>query len=587
MGCINSSMISNANAPHNHIEPRLSNDQKERSSKTRIIQNEVVDYCVSSIASEEQKEPTGKFIDGLLGLCDNQIIIEKLSKLSQGELFEDEEFPADSTSLCFSQPPAKFYDDVVWLRPFQISNSPYLFVDGTSRRDVKQGILGNCWFLSACASVAKRQDLVEKVIDPSQHLFGDGYRGILLINFWRFGEWVTVNIDDRLPTKNGHLIFGSCINENEFWLALVEKAYAKLHGSYEALIGGHALEAFVDLTGGIAETVRISPDCFKQLTTVYMHGAFITCSRKAEGNHHEICRHQAPNAKGLIEGHAYTVTYVATVDLLDGETVELVRVRNPWGDAVEWDGAWSDRSANWNNVSEFDKKRLRILAMEDGEFWMEFDDFQEEFEELTIATIGPDFNQDGLADTPLEVGFIKSSWKKGVNAGGCRNDLEKFALNPQYLLHLKESNHAEGEEMCSVLIGLMQEHRRSQKNRRLSLVPIAFFIYKAETPLEKLGAEYFLCIPEESNSGDFTDCREVILRIDLEPGYYVIIPATFHPDSETNFMIRVFALRPFTLAEMTESKETDSGLVNDASSCSTPNLFDSTAVENSIETIQP
>lgn len=35
--------------------------------------------------------------------------------------------------------------------------------------------------------------------------------------------------------------------------------------------------------------------------------------------------------------------------------------------------------------------------MEDGEFWMEFDDFQEEFEELTIATIGPDFNQDGLA----------------------------------------------------------------------------------------------------------------------------------------------------------------------------------------------
>ena len=39
---------------------------------------------------------------------------------------------------------------------------------------------------------------------------------------------------------------------------MVEKAYAKLHGSYEALVGGHALEAFVDLTGGIAETIQVS-----------------------------------------------------------------------------------------------------------------------------------------------------------------------------------------------------------------------------------------------------------------------------------------------------------------------------------------
>lgn len=39
---------------------------------------------------------------------------------------------------------------------------------------------------------------------------------------------------------------------------MVEKAYAKLHGSYEALIGGHALEAFVDLTGGMAERMQIS-----------------------------------------------------------------------------------------------------------------------------------------------------------------------------------------------------------------------------------------------------------------------------------------------------------------------------------------
>ena len=82
-------------------------------------------------------------------------------------------------------------------------------------------------------------------------------------------------------------------------------------------------------------------------------------------------------------------------------------------------------------------------------------------------------------DVPLEVSTIKSCWKKGINAGGSRNDPEKFSLNPQYLLHLKESCWSkEGNECSSVLVGLMQEHRRSEKNKRLAMIPIGFFIYK-------------------------------------------------------------------------------------------------------------
>ena len=57
-------------------------------------------------------------------------------------------------------------------------------------------------------------------------------------------------------------------------------------------------------------------------------------------------------------------------------------------------------------------------------------------------------------------------------------------------------------------------------------------------------------MPEESSSGDFTNRREVIVRTNLKPGYYVIIPATFFPDTETNFMIRVFSLQPFILKEI-------------------------------------
>ncbi len=51
----------------------------------------------------------------------------------------------------------------------------------------------------------------------------------------------------------------------EYWVPLIEKAYAKLHGSYEALVGGSLSQALVDLTGGVSEKLFLEAPEVKEM----------------------------------------------------------------------------------------------------------------------------------------------------------------------------------------------------------------------------------------------------------------------------------------------------------------------------------
>lgn len=106
----------------------------------------------------------------------------------------------------------------------------------------------------------------------------------------RFGEWVEVVVDDRLPTRRGELIYVRSIEKNEFWSALLEKAYAKLHGSYKALEGGLTIEAAVDFTGGIPELIdldrlNMAPErLFYIMSKADARGAFMGCALSVSAN---------------------------------------------------------------------------------------------------------------------------------------------------------------------------------------------------------------------------------------------------------------------------------------------------------------
>jgi len=98
--------------------------------------------------------------------------------------------------------------------------------------------------MCSIASLAERPQLVRRLFEtPSVN-----EEGKYTLKFCKNGEWIRVTVDDYFPCgPYGPIFSGS--HGKELWVLLMEKAYAKLHGSYMLLRGGWANEGMIDLTG--------------------------------------------------------------------------------------------------------------------------------------------------------------------------------------------------------------------------------------------------------------------------------------------------------------------------------------------------
>uniref|UniRef100_A0A672TCM7 Calpain 2 n=1 Tax=Sinocyclocheilus grahami TaxID=75366 RepID=A0A672TCM7_SINGR len=466
--------------------------------------------------------------------------------LAKGTLFCDPTFPAESDSLGYNElgqqsPKTR---GVIRLTNYlkELCSKPQFIVDGAERTDICQGALGDCWLLAAIASLTLEKEILERVV-PHGQSFTENYAGIFHFQFWQYGQWVDVVIDDRLPTRDGKLLFVHSAEGSEFWSALMEKAYAKLNGSYEALSGGWSTEGFEDFTGGIAENYELNkapPHLFKLMQKALTLGSLlgssivITSSRESE----------AVTSLKLVKGHAYSITGAEEVNS-HGRLVQLVRIRNPWGQ-VEWAGPWSDNSKEWSSVQPEEKAKLVHLA-EDGEFWMAYSDFIQHFSKLEICNLTPDtLSSEDVSR--WNYNQFEGDWKVGSTAGGCRNNPATFCSNPQFVIKLEEEDDdpLDGEDGCTILVGLMQKESRKDKRFGRDLNTIGFTIYKVNGYFRgrnniHLGPDILLRQQSIAGNNTFTNLREVSERFKLPPGEYAIIPSTFEPHRKGSFILRVFA----------------------------------------------
>lgn len=367
-----------------------------------------------------------------------------------------------------------------------------------------------------------------------------------------------VVVDDRLPTYRGELMYMHSTERNEFWSALLEKAYAKLHGSYEALKGGTTVEALEDFTGGVTEMYELKEapaTLFDIVAKGFKMNSMMGASLEPDPGVLE-----AETSEGLIRGHAYSLTKAQMVDIVTPNStgkIPLLRLRNPWGNDAEWNGPWSDKSPEWRYIPNHAKEEIGLNFDHDGEFWMSYRDFLKHFDRMEICNLNPDsLDAEDSMRKKWNMNTFEGEWVAGVSAGGCRNYLDSFHRNPQYVMTLEDPDEDDDDGKCTVVVALMQKNRRSRRNMGLDCLTIGFAIYRVtDRDLEQkpLKMNFFKYNASVARSPAFINLREVSCRFKLPPGHYLIVPSTFEPNEEGEFLIRCFTESSSTFEENDET----------------------------------
>lgn len=131
-----------------------------------------------------------------------------------------------------------------------------MFESKIEPNDIKQGILGDCYFLSSCASIAENPERIKEIF-ISQNISPEG---AYCVRIFERGERKEIIIDDIFPVDRKNEPVFTNGNGAELWVLILEKAWAKNYGNYAQIEAGLTREAMHDLTGAPCITLFVEDD---------------------------------------------------------------------------------------------------------------------------------------------------------------------------------------------------------------------------------------------------------------------------------------------------------------------------------------
>lgn len=255
-------------------------------------------------------------------------------------------------------------------------------------KDVLQGELGDCYYLSVLAALAENPVRIKNLI-PQTAISPKGvYEALVYLH----GESTRIVLDDffpfiDFPGMEPQVAFAGINQETKnIWPLILEKAWAKCNLSYEDIAAGNSAEAFEFLTPAPFDTYYHNADTKKLFDMIqdalekeYLIVSDITDTANS-------CLDYLSKI-GLVTNHAYSIIDTAVLTDKHGKEIRLIKVRNPWG-TNEWLGDWSDNSNKWTD--QF-KEQVGLEQKEDGIFWICYEDFIQFYTSTHICHIHDEY----------------------------------------------------------------------------------------------------------------------------------------------------------------------------------------------------
>nr|CCC91040.1 putative calpain-like cysteine peptidase [Trypanosoma congolense IL3000] len=377
------------------------------------------------------------------------------------------------------------------------------------------------------------------------------------------GKWRYVIVDGYLPVNDrDELIFTKPVRGKYFWPCILEKALAKLNGSYSALYmdvlmdsvshspflkseagspkgqtvsllktislsGGTNVSSIrrtscsrtlQDLSGGVGITRFFhgreskSDELWSVLVDVFRTGAMMIAIAE--------CNDILPGIEPL---HAYRVDYVQQIGC-----IKLIKIHSPWAQE-QWKGDWSEDSVMWQSHQEVSMMlRKKRTNCDYHGFWISYVDFLKCFGQLHTCHVF-----DGFAQRIFE-----HQWDSKTAGGPCHEHL--WHLNPHFKVEPCEATpffinlSLPDARFSSTYVGALGLHVFNSRNYPLRA---------AGNDKDCIIATNYVETDSISVEGHFH-----------KGGKYWVIPSSDTIGITGKFILRIFVCTPFTLSTASMDK---------------------------------